>query len=288
VTPRRFWRLLLRAIRDADRDRVPLLGAALSFYMLFSLAPLLLIATAVAGAMFGEEAARGEIAGRARHLFGEAGAEVIQNVLRNASVPTVGVVATAIGLVAFTMGATAAFNALQGALNTVWNVTPRRDPIVRGFLRRRFLSFLLVLALGALTLLTLLFGTAASAVGERVTDVLHVPEIVWRAGDFALSVALSAVLLALIYKVLPDIDLEWRHVWAGAVITAVFFVVGRFVIGLWLGRAGIGSGYGAAGSVVLIMFWVYYSAQVMLLGAEFTQVYVNERGSKEMPAPKVL
>lgn len=277
-----FWRLFKTALEAADHDGIPRLGAALSFYTLFSLAPLLLVATAAGGAVFGAQAARSAVVDQVRRLVGDGSALLVESLLENVSLAGSGVLPSIVGFLMFLLGATAAFVSLQGALNTVWNVRAPPRPLVRGFLRKRFLSLMLVIGVGILALL----GLVASAVLGTVGSLLPGIAFLWYAADFLTSVVGATLFFAMIYKVLPDVDLAWGDVWRGAAVTAVFFVVGKTLVGWYLGSSGVGSVYGAAGSVVAILLWVYYSSQTVLLGAEFTQAYVYARGSSPMPPPQ--
>lgn len=280
-----FRRLAKTALRAADRDGIPRLGAALSFYTLFSLAPLLLIATGMVGAVFGHEAAHDELVAAVRNTGGEAVASLVELVMDNMAVSSGSLVATLFGVFAFFLGATAAFASLQGALNTVWNVpSPHRHPVWE-FTRKRLLSFVLVLGTGLLGLLAFAASLGLGIAGARLGKAVPAGSLLLPALDVGLSFGVVTLLFAMIYKLLPDVDLAWRHVWSGATITAAFFVAGKQVVSFILGRSMLASAYGAAGSLVVFLFWVYYSAQLILLGAEFTQAYVRERGSRAMPAP---
>jgi membrane protein len=280
-----LWAIVKAAVVAADRDGITRLGAALAFYTLFSFAPLLLIATAIAGSVFGAEAARSEVVEQVRRLVGTEGAVLVEGLLQNASLERPTLPATLFGVVIFFLGATAAFASLQGALNTVWNVHAPPRPFIGGFLRRRFLSLLLVIGVGILALMGLGITTGLQALGHRLGETLPGFPLLWHVVDVVASVITATLFFAMIYKILPDVLLRWGDVWRGAAITALFFVVGKTLVAWYLGHSDIGSVYGAAGSLVLILFWVYYSAQIVLLGAEFTQAYVRARGSSPMPAP---
>jgi membrane protein len=275
-------RMLKEAFRDWREDNAPRLGAALSYYTVFSLAPLLLIAVAIAGAVFGEEAATGQVMGQLRALLGEEGAQAIQALLENARRPGEGVVAGLVGLATLFLGASGVFNELRGALNTIWEVPVKPGGGLWKTVRERLLSFAMVLVLGFLLLVSLLMSTALAAVGARwggfLSGTLHLLEV----ANFVVFLGVATVLFALIYKFLPDVHppIAWRDVWAGALMTSVLFSIGKWGIGLYLGRGTVGSAFGAAGSLVVVLVWVYYAAQVMFLGAELTQVYAHEHGSR--------
>jgi membrane protein len=268
-----------------SEDKASRLAAALSYYTLFSVAPLLIIAIAVAGLAFGREAATDQIVGQIRGMVGQEGAEVIQTILQNASKTSTGIVATIVGVVTLLIGASGAFGQLQDSLNTIWEVKPKAGRGVKGILRDRFLSFSLVLVIGFLLLVSLVLSAVLAGVGKYLSDALPMPSFVLQAVNFAISFAVTTLLFALIFKVLPDAYIRWRDVWVGAAVTALLFSIGRFLIGLYLGRSSVGSAYGAAGSLVVLLLWVYYSSQVLFLGAEFTQVYANRFGSKMRPKP---
>ncbi len=287
MTFRTFWDLVKTAFRAADRDGIPRLGAALSFYTLFSLAPLLLIAAVVAGIVFGQDTARTELVAAARHAIGDTAASVVERVLPNVSLSSGSILATLFAVFAFFLGSTAAFASFQGALNTVWNVTPPPRRMVWEFARKRLLSFALVLGTGFLGLLGLAASVGMAAAEARLSDGAPGLPHLLRILDMGLSLTLATLLFAMIYKVLPDIQLKWRDVWIGAAITALFFAVGKQLVGFIVGRSVMASAYGAAGSVVVFLFWVYYSAQLVLLGAEFTQAYARYRGWAGMPPPPV-
>jgi membrane protein len=287
--------LLKEAFRDFWEDNAPRLGAALSYYTAFSLAPLLLISIAIAGAVFGEEAARGQVVGQLQALLGEEGARAIQALLENARKPSEGVLAAVMGVATLVLGSSGVFNELRGALNTIWEVPARQGGGVWGTVRDRLLSFGMVLILGFLLLVSLILSAALAAAGERwggaLAGTLHLLEI----ANFLVFLGVATVLFALIFKLLPNAQpaIAWRDVWVGASMTAVLFSLGKWGIGLYLGRGTVGSAFGAAGSLVVVLVWVYYAAQVLFFGAELTQVYAREHGSRsgaraplpDQPAP---
>jgi len=281
-----FWSLIKTALRAADHDGIPRLGAALAFYTLVSLAPLLLIATGLVGAVFGHAAAHDEVVAAVRNVAGDAVASRVASVTDNMAVASGGTLATLLGVVAFFLGATAAFASLQSALNTVWNVASQHRHPVWEFTRKRLLSFVLILGTGLLGLLAFVASVGLGIAGARLGEAVPAGSLLLPALDVGLSFGVVTLLFAMIYKLLPDIDLAWRHVWSGAMITAALFVAGKQVVGIILARSMLASVYGAAGSLVVFLFWVYYSAQLILLGAEFTQAYVRHRGSRAMPAPQ--
>jgi membrane protein len=262
---------------------VPRLGASVTFYTLLSLAPLLIIVVAVASAVFGRQAAEGQLVWQIRGVMGQQGAETVQALLRGAQSSGVGTVASMLGAITLFFGATAVVAELRDALNTIWCVPKRQQTAIRGLLSilvERTLAFASVLGLGFLLLVSLAVNAGIAAVSSRYQLALPAPEFALHTLELAVSFGVLALLFALIYKVLPDLPLEWRDVIPGAIVTALLFSAGKVAIGLYLGRASIGSTYGAAGSLVILLFWVYYSAQIFFLGAEFTQAYAQTFGSR--------
>ena len=275
ISPKVIWQILREALAEFSRENVARLGAALAYYTLFALAPLLVVAIGVAGMVFGAEAARGEVVAQIDGLLGREGAEAIQSMLISANPPNRSIPATIIGLVTLFLGATSAFAALQGALNEVWNAREKKRGAIKGFIRGRLLSFGLVVGIGFLLLVSLALSAILAAVGNLMSSRLPGGATVWMILNFLISFGFTTVLFAMIYKILPDVKLAWRDVWIGGIITSLFFTIGKSLIGLYLGHSAIGSGFGAAGSIIIILIWVYYSSQVVLFGAEVTQVYVR-------------
>ena len=269
----------LRAWWDDDALR---LGASLAYYTLFAIAPILLVATAVAGMVFGAEAVRGEIVGQLDQLVGGEGARAVQSLLEGASQRRSGMVATAFGTVTFVIAATGAFLELQGALNTIWRVKPRLGTNVRAFLLDRVRSFGLVLAVGFLLMVSLAVTAALAALNGWLAGRAPSIPLLWSGVSMFVSLVVTTVLFALLFRFLPDVHLRWRDVIAGAVVTAVLFTIGQQLIGLYLGQSSMASSYGAAGSVMILLLWVYYSCQILLLGAEFTRVYAERQGTKPL------
>jgi membrane protein len=261
-------------------DNAPRLGAALAFYTLFSLAPVLIVAVSVAGFVFGEEAAQDEIVRQFQGLMGTQGATAIETILQSTNRPALGVFATMLGLVAILVGASGAFNELQDALNTIWKVDSRTKSFWTVTLRKRFFSLGLVVATGFL-LLTSLFVTAALSAAERlVGNVLSMPVLLLQSLNFVFSFAVITILFAVILKFIPDTTISWRDVRFGAAVTSLLFTVGKVIIGLYLGHSALTSAYGAAASLVILLIWIYYSAQILLFGAELTYVYALKYGSR--------
>jgi len=285
LTASDFKYLIKETFSEWSKDKASRLAAALSYYTLFSIAPLLVIAVAVAGFVFGRTAASGQLIAEARDLLGPQGAQAIQTLMENAGRTGAGVVATVVGVGTLLLGASGAFAQLQDALDTIWEVKPKAGRGWKGILRDRFLSFSLVLAIGFLLLVSLVVSAALAALGKFLAGALPFSSALMQGVNFAISFAATTFLFALIFKVLPDARIRWRDVWIGAAITALLFSVGRYLIGLYLGRSSVSSAYGAAGSLVALLVWVYYSAQILLLGAEFTQVYATRFGRGLAPKP---
>jgi membrane protein len=273
------WSLVKQAVSSWKADYAPSMGAALAYYTIFSIAPLLLIAIAVAGLVFGVEAARGEVVTQLQGLMGDAAAQAIQHMLQSANKPDSGLASTLIGSALLVVGATTVFAELQDALDRIWRA-PERDPHsgLWSLLRARLLSFGLILAIGFLILVSLVFGAAMAALGRWIGPGIQW-ELLAQGINFVISFALVSGLFALIYKLMPRVHVAWHDVWIGAIVTAALFTIGKLLIGLYIGKSGVTSVFGAAGSFAVLLLWVYYSAQIFLLGAEFTWVYAHRLGS---------
>ena len=262
-------------------DYAPSMGAAIAYYTLFSIAPLLILLIALAGFVFGEEAARGEIVFQLQGRIGHEAAAVVQSLIKSVSKPGQGAIATLVSVFTLLLGASSVFGELQSALNRIWRAP---DPANRSglfnFIKGRLLSFAMVLGLGLLLLLSLAFGTFLSAVGQWSNRWFSGWQGVLQAANFVVSFTLNAVIFAMIYKIMPRARIAWRDVGIGAAVTAFLLEVSKLLIGFYLGRSSVASSFGAAGSLVLFLVWVYLSAQIFLLGAEFTWVYSHQRGSR--------
>lgn len=278
-----IFSLLQEAFKEWQQDKASLLAAALAYYTVFSVTPLLVIAIAIVGAVFGQETARGEILAQINDLVGEQGAQAIEMALANANQPKIGGVASLISITLLLIGASGVFAQLQEALNTVWNVTAKPGGGIWGFIRKRLLSFGMVLAIGFLLLVSLILSAILSGISKLEIELLPGLTSFWELLNFGLSFALIAVLFALIYKYLPDVTIRWKDVVVGSIVTALLFSLGKYLIGLYLGRGSLGSTYGAAGSLIVFLAWVFYSAQILLFGAELTQVYARRYGRKIRP-----
>ena len=276
------WRLYVHLVKRSCvawvEDRAPTMGAALAFYSAFSLAPLLIIVIAVAGAALGVDAARGAIVGQIAGLVGAPAAEAIQALLKAAQETTTGVFATVVGLVTMLIGATTILVELQDDLDHIWKAPRRQGSTLLSMLRARILSLGMILGVGFLLLISLVLSSAIAAIEayaqSRLPGAALPLLLLWNP---LLSVGAITVLFAMLYKWLPNVRIAWKDVWMGAFITAILFSAGRYAIGLYLGRSAIASAYGAAGTLVVLLLWLYYSAQVFLLGAEFTCLYAKHR-----------
>ena len=272
-------------------DHAPSMGAALAYYTLFSIAPLLLIVISVAGLWFGPDAARGEIFGQLSTLVGAAGASAIQELLQSVNKPAGGITATAIGVVLMLVGATTVFAELQDALDRIWRAPVRVGSSLWKLLRTRLLSFGLILGFGFLMVVSLVLSAALSAIQAWWRPHMVGWEMVLAIAHQVVSFALVTLMFAMIYKLMPRAQIEWRDVAVGSFATSTLFAWGKWMIGLYIGTSGVSSGFGAAGSLVALLVWVYFSAQIFLLGAEFTWVYAHTLGSRRhqaVPEPKPL
>ncbi|MCX2865328.1 YihY/virulence factor BrkB family protein [Paucibacter sp. PLA-PC-4] len=286
LTPAEVLSMARRAGAAWLADGAPSMGAAIAYYTLFSLAPLLLIVVSVAGLVFGAEAARGEIYGQLQSLLGSAGALAVQGLLESVNRPGGSLLATVSGLVLMLIGATSVFAELQNTLDRIWRVPARPLNGLWALLRARLLSFGLILGFGFLLMVSLLMGAALSALHKWWSPLLGGWDDLILVIDHLLSFGLMTAMFALIYKIMPRARVAWVDVWVGAVVTAALFSIGRSLIGLYIGSTAISSGFGAAGSLVVLLIWVYYSAQIFLLGAEFTWVFAHARGSRRhLPMP---
>lgn len=274
--------------REWAGDKSPRLGAALAFYTVFSIAPLIVIVIAIAGLWFGREAAQGQIIAQLSGLVGDQGAKAIAGLLEAADKPRQGIIASVIAAITLLFGATGVFVQLQDALNTIWEVKPKPGLGIMGFVRKRLLSLTMVFGIGFLLLVSLVVSAGLAAAGKWFESVLPGGEELWHILNFFISFAVVAVMFTLMFKYLPDVKVAWRDVWLGGVLTALLFTVGKFALGMYLGRSSVSSAYGAAGSLIVLLLWVYYSAQILFFGAEFTQVYANRFGKKLEPADNAM
>ena len=265
-------------------DNAPRFGAALAFYTLFSLAPVLIVAVSIAGVVFGEKAAQFEIVRQFQGLVGMQGATAIEAIIESTNRHALGVFASILGIIATLIGASGAFNELQDALNTIWKVDTSTKSFWTVAVRQRFFSLGLVVAAGFLLLTSLVVTAGLSAAERFVSNFLPMSAIVLQSINFVLSFGMITILFGLIFKFIPETPIEWRDVWMGSAVTSLLFTVGKALIGFYLGHSALASAYGAATSLVFFLVWVYYSAQVLLFGAELTYVYALKYGSRIYPA----
>ena len=280
MKPKQLFDLCRKAVMAWVDDYAPSMGAAISYYTIFSLAPLLVIVIAIAGAIFGREAAQGEIVEQISGLVGREGAVAVESMLRSVDEPGKGLVAGVVSVVVLLIGATTVFAELQSALDRIWHVPEKEKPSgVWAVLRARLLSFGLILGLAFLLMVSLLVSAGLAAFGSWFGGLMPGWEAMLHVLNVAISLGIVTVLFAMIFKLMPTARIAWRDVWIGAAVTAVLFELGKLAIGLYLGKSGVNESFAAAGSLVVLVAWVYYAAQIFLLGAEFTKVYANEHGS---------
>jgi membrane protein len=280
-----IWQFLKTTINEWVEAEPFQLAAALSYYTLFSLAPLLLIAIGVAGFVFGREAAQNQIVETLQGMIGQDSAQTVQEMIEASNEkPKTGMISTIIGFVVLLVGAGGVVGQLQTSLNRMWEVTPNPGQGIWGFLRQRFFSFAMVLAIGFLLLVSLVVTAVLSSFTAMLGSLLGNATFVAHAIDIVVSFGFVTLLFALIYKYVPDVEIQWRDVWIGAALTAILFTLGKYLIGLYIGTSGVSSTFGAAGSLITILVWVYYSSLIFFLGAEFTRVYATQYGSGVAPA----
>lgn len=275
---------LFETFSNWSRHEAGTQSAALAFYTLFSLAPILIVVIAVAGAVFGEDAVRGQIVRQLDGLIGHSSAVAIEKILQRVTESRSGGLAGVLGIATLLFGATAVFIQLQTALNRVWEVAPKPGPLLRSLLHKRLTSFALIGAIGFLLLVSLAMSAALNGLRDYLDARLAIPGGILEGANVLVSFFVFTLLFALIYRILPDAEIAWRDVWLGAVFTALLFSIGKSLIGLYLGRAAVASPYGAAGSIVIVLLWVFYASHILLLGAEFTRVYSKRLLGSRPPA----
>lgn len=274
-----LFALLKDTVGDWLKVKAPRLAAALAYYTAFSLAPLLIILIAIAGLAFGREAAQGQILGPLQGVLGPQGGHTLQSLIAASSKPSSGIIATIIGIVTLLLGASGVFGQLQDALNTIWEVPAKASAGIWHAIRERFLSFSMILGVAFLLLVSLVISTGLAALAKFVGHAFPSLIILTTILSFLISWAVISTLFAVIFKYLPDTKIDWKDVWIGSLFTGLLFMVGQILISFYLGHSGIASTYGAAASLLIILVWVYYSAQILLFGAEFTRVYAKQYGS---------
>lgn len=281
-----LWTIIKETFKEWSEDKAPRLAAALSYYTVFSLAPLLVLVIAITGFIIGNDAEiRAQIIGQVEGLVGQQGAEAVAMLIERTSEPRTGTLATIIGVVTLLIGATGVFGQLQDALNTIWEVKPKEGRGIWGVIKSRFLSFTMVLGTSFLLLVSLVISTGLSILNQYFTDLLGNFGILAQIINIVISIGVITFIFAMIFKYLPDVKIQWGDVWVGALATSILFTVGRTLLGIYLGNSATTSAYGAAGSLVVLLLWVYYSSQILFLGAEFTQVYARRHGSRIVPTP---
>ena len=263
LRPKAIFALLKTAYLEWSKDKAPRMGAALAYYTIFSLAPLLIITIAIAGLAFGVQAAQGEIAGQIQGLVGRDGANAIQTRIQSAHKPAHGVIGSVVGALALFLGASGVFSEMQDALNSIWHVGPDAKASLRNLIKARFLSFGMVLGIGFLLLVSLLLSALLAAVAKYVASILPIPAVLLESVDFFFSLLSITVLFAMIFKLLPNIKIAWSDVWVGAALSSLLFTAGKFVIGFYIGKSMSVSAYGAAGSLIIVLAWIYYSALLL-------------------------
>ena len=285
---RDWWPLVKGAATAWVADYAPSMGAALSYYSIFSLAPLLLIVISIAGLVFGQEAVRGEVFVQLQDLLGTEASKTIEGLLASVSEPAEGLASTAIGLVLLLIGATSVFGELQDALDRIWRAPARdRSGGLWGLVRARLLSFGMILGIAFLLMVSLVFGAVVSALGKLWSGAFGEWALLAQLFNLVVGFVMTTGVFAMIYKIMPRVSVLWRDVWLGAIVTSLLFTGGRHLIGMYIGRSNLASGFGAAGSLIVVFVWVYYSAQIFLLGAEFTWIYAKTFGSMRDMQPEL-
>lgn len=288
MTIKEYWKLLVEIIDKWVDDKAPKLGAALAYYTVFSLAPLLIIIISVAGFIFGKDAAQGQIVSEMESLIGREAAVLIQQAIINTNESGTGIAAIIIGLGTLIITATAAFIELQDSLNIIWSVKRKPGSAIKEFFRIRLVSFGMIVSIGFLLVVSLVITAAITAVVSYLGEVITFPAILLRLIDLLISLFSIFLLFSLIFKVLPDVKLSWKDVRTGAIVTTILFVIGKYLIGIYLGSSAVGSVFGAAGALALVLVWIYYSSQILFLGAEFTYFYTVRFGSGVKPVKGAL
>ena len=285
VPPSEFLHLLKETYSEWIDDKAPRLGAALAYYTVFSLAPLLIILVAVVGAIWGNQSGlvQARILREVEGMVGTGGADLVKEMLTSSSHPDAGLLPTLLGVAGLLFGATTVFAQLQDALNTIWEVESTVGG-VKGVVVTRLMSFALILLVGFLLLALLVISALLSALDSFVAGITPGMQFLFRLLDLLVSFGIITLLFAMIYRYLPDVEIGWRDVWTGAAVTAILFTLGKYALGAYMAHSSTGSAYGAAGSLAALFVWIYYSAQLVFFGAEFTQVYARRYGSRIQPA----
>lgn len=288
--PKALWNLLKETAAEWSEDQAPRLGAALAYYAIFSLAPLLIIAVAISGVIFGRDAAIGQIIRQIQGLVGQDTATTIQAMIEESNEPAASIIARIVGLAVLLFGASGVFGEIKHSLNVIWDIEPKPKSGLLAAIKDKFFSFSMVVVTGFLLLVSLVISAGLTAIGQIVTGLMPGWDVITQIINFVISLGVITVLFALIFKYIPEAKIAWADVWIGAGLTALLFTIGKTLIGLYIGYSSLSSTYGAATSLVVILLWVYYSAQILFFGAEFTQVYANTYGScirSDSPGKKI-
>ncbi|MGE5224422.1 MAG: YihY/virulence factor BrkB family protein [Omnitrophica WOR_2 bacterium] len=284
-----FISFMKKVFKEWSEDKVSRLAAALSYYTVFSLAPFLVIIIAIIGLILGnQQNVQNQVMVQIQDLVGQSGAQAIQSMIEGARRPSSSIIAAMLGVVFLLLGASGLFGQLQDSLNTIWEVTPKPNQGILGIVKQRFFSFAMVLGIAFLLLVSLIISTVLSALGRFTLGLFPGFDVIMQVINFIFSFAVVTLLFALMFKYLPDVKISWGDVWFGSIVTALLFTIGKFLIGLYLGRSSYTSTYGAAGSLVILLLWIYYSGQILFLGAEVTKVYANQYGTRIVPEPNAV
>jgi membrane protein len=285
MSPKQVWRMLKAAFQEWNEDKAARLAAALAYYTLFSLAPLLILVIAIAGLFFDSTAVRQQIMGQVEALIGGTSADFVSTILDNANRPgnNSGIIASLISVGLLLVGATGVLTQLQLSLNTIWSVEARPDIGFLNLLRKRLLSLGMIIVIGFLLLVSLVISSVIAGFSDYLNTLAPSLDTIVQLLNFVVSFGITTLLFAMIFKFLPDVVITWGDVWFGSAATAILFSLGKFLIGLYLGNSSFGSSYGAAGSVIILLVWVFFSAQILFYGAELTQIYSRRFGSQIQP-----
>ncbi|HVT39297.1 MAG TPA: YihY/virulence factor BrkB family protein [Gemmatimonadaceae bacterium] len=279
--------MLRQTFSKWNADDAPRLGAAIAYYSILSMAPLVVLVLAIVALIFGRAAAKNQLLAQVGAMMGAQGAETVKALIEHAQEPASGALASVLGILTLLLGASAVFGELRSALNKIWDVTPAADDGLWATVKQRFFSFGMVLAVGFLLLVSLLLSSVLTALSNFFGGFLSIPRFLLSIFDLVISLAGIAVSFALIFRYVPNRRIPWKDLWVGAIFTALLFTIGKFLIGLYIGNAAVGSAYGAAGSLVIVIVWVYYSALIFLFGAEFTHVLSSGRHTRSSHATQV-
>lgn len=283
MNPKAIFELVRDTFKEWTEDKAARLGASLAYYTVFSLGPLLLIGIAIASLVFDTRQAQAQVVSTIQGVVGKEAADVIKQTIEKGNIGGANIIATVIGIVTLLFGASGVFGQLKDALNTIWEVQPKPGLGFMAMIKDRFFSFTMVLGTGFLLLVSLVVTAAVSALGTYLSDALPGADILWQIVNFAISIGVVTVMFALLFRFLPDVKITWKDVWVGALVTAILFIAGQLLLAFYISTGNVGESFGAAGALIIVLVWIYYSAQILFLGAEFTQVYTNRFGSHVRP-----